>query len=98
MLWFARIVPAIISFEIVWDILMHGWSQGLDLGGWLFSSSGAFVLAIKSLWMLKPGKGNGKNEDNVTTREEIETVRLGIFLLMLGFLLLSAANIMKKFA
>jgi len=97
MLWFARIVPAIISFEIIWDVLSHGWLWGLELGGWLFSSSGAFVLAIESLWMLKPQKGNRKNEDNATTREKIETVRLGIFLLMLGFVLLSVANIMKRF-
>jgi hypothetical protein len=98
MLWFARIVPAIISFEIIWDVLNNGWLWGLELGGWLFSSSGAFVLAIESLWMLKPEKGNRKKEDNTNTREKIETVRLGIFLLMLGFVLLSVANIIKRFA
>jgi len=96
MLWFARIVPGIISFVMIWDIFTRGWFTALDFGGWLCSSSGAFVLAIESLWILNPLKDYEDKKSSGSSREAIEAVRLGIFLLMIGFVLISASKIVAR--
>jgi hypothetical protein len=92
MSWFARIIPGLISLITILDAAIHGWFHALDMGGWFMGSAGAFVLAIESLWVLK----SEPNADDKTSRKtNIETVQLGLFLLLLGFLLVSISKIVN---
>ncbi len=96
LLWFSRIVPGIIAFEIVWDISTHGWLAGLELGGWLFSSAGAFVLAVASLWVIRSAKASSHANHQNHSLVDIEAVRLGLFLLLIGFILISVQTIWER--